>query len=159
MDFVHHSVFKEYKVSESEFVSVLWWAEGDTPTKLGATDSAVLKHVYWLKWEFTSLDFSAGNRTTQAHFRNFPHSFTEFVEQASSLLSTSFPTDRAQSFMQLVLCKALIPYHVVHSVCRTEFLCKTKAVDHTVNKLPKSNCSWTYSKALETNKGYHKPTQ
>lgn len=159
MDFVCHSVFKEYKILESEFVSVLLRAEGDMPTKLGATDSAVLKHVHWLKWEFTSLDFSACIRTTQAHFRNFPHSFTEFVEQASSLLSTSFPTDRAQSFIQLIPCKALIPYHVVHRVCRTEFLCKAKTFDRTVNKLPTSNCGWIFSNALRNNNGYHKPTQ
>jgi len=46
MDFVHHSVFKEYKTSGSESVSILWRAEGDTPTKLDVTDSALLKHVH-----------------------------------------------------------------------------------------------------------------
>jgi hypothetical protein len=46
MDFVRHSVFKENKASESESVSVLYRKEGDKPTKLDATDSAVLKHVH-----------------------------------------------------------------------------------------------------------------
>lgn len=159
MNFVHRPVFKEYKTSESESISVLWRAEGDTPIKLVATDSSVLKRVHCLTWEFTSLDFSAGIRTTQAHFRNFPHSLTQFVQQASSLLSTSFPTDRAQSFIQLIPCKAIIPCDVVHSVCRTQFLCKARTVGHIVNKLPTSNSNWMFSSALGTNKGYHKPTQ
>jgi hypothetical protein len=159
MNFVHRPVYKEYKTSESESTSVLWRAETDTLIKLGATDSVVLKHRHCLTWEFTSLNFSAGIRTTQAHFRNFSHSLTSFVEQASSLLSTSFPNDRAQSFIQLFPCKAMIPYDVVHGVCRTQCLCKAKTVGHIVNELLTSNCKWMFSNAFGTNKGYHKPTQ